>query len=120
MFKELDEESEEILKKLYREKEQRQNEIIGINDKFCEAKIIEFLEENGYVKFYGKGISRDLAGGYRVSLSITQVGKMYFESKKKYNKEMENMKSRDWKIAIVSASIGAIIGIIPYIITLIN
>lgn len=51
-----------------------------------------------------------------VLIDITQKGKTYFELKRKYEEAEKRLSHREWKIAIVSALIGAIIGLIPSII----
>lgn len=48
-------------------------------------------------------------------VSFTSDGLDYFEEKKKYEKEQKKLKSREWKIAIVSV----LIGLIPFVYTLI-
>ena len=49
---------------------------------------------------------------------LTQKGKTYFEMKQKYEKEQKRLSTREWRIAIISALIGAAIGLIPSLLTI--
>lgn len=55
---------------------------------------------------------------YRIT--ILNKGLHYFEEKKKALKTEKKLSHREWKIAIVSAIIGAVIGLIPTIIQLLT
>ena len=75
--------------------------------------------QNLFEKKYVSGVNATTLGDSKpcyVFTGITQKGKSYFEMKDKHEKEQRKLSYREWKIAIVSAVIGAIIGLIPTII----
>lgn len=73
--------------------------------------VFKELRENGYINV-------QWAGDIPYYLSVTVDGKNYFENKKKAKKEAARLTRREWKIAIVSAVVGALIGLIPWFVTL--
>ena len=105
-FEYLDEESEKLLQELLA--------VTQFNDSYS-GYAVENLIVLGYVDGIDCRNLSDKEPKYIVT-GIKQKGKSYFELKAKYEKEKKKLSSRDWKIAIVSAVIGAIIGLIPTII----
>lgn len=81
-------------------------------DKF--EGIAQQLESNGYVNLSWADSGPPIIG------SISNEGRTYFENQKKMEKEQRKMNRREWRIAIVSAIIGALVGLIPYFITLLT
>lgn len=61
-------------------------------------------------------ISVQWADNYPYYLALLDKGYSYKESKKAYTKEKRKLSRREWRIAIVSAIIGGIIGLIPSIV----
>lgn len=106
-FEYLDAESENILRDLLK-KESVLNENVG-------GTVIEALINRGYVKGVDCRSLSDIEPKY-VLTEITQKGKTYFELKRKQGIEEKRLSHREWWIAIISALIGAIIGLIPFII----
>lgn len=106
-FQYLDKESENVLQSLL-EKDSILNENIS-------GTAIENLVNQGYINGNDCRTLSDLEPKY-VLIDITQKGKTYFEMKQKYEKEQKKLSHREWKIAIISAIIGAIIGLIPSIV----
>ena len=104
-FEYLDKESEDLLR-ILTDKEQGDN-IHGF--------AMQHLVENKYVTGIEATTMEDSEPCY-VLTGICQKGKVYFEMKEKYEKEQKKLSYREWKIAIISAVIGAIIGLIPTII----
>ena len=103
----LDQESEELLQKLNQNSDLPKNTVRGTT--------IDHLVKMDYV--IGKNVTTlsDVGPCYLV-LGITQKGKTYFEMKKKYEKEQKKLSRREWKVAIISALVGAVIGIMPSIV----
>ena len=106
-FQYLDKESENVLQSLL-EKDSIFNENIS-------GTAIENLVNQGYINGNDCRTLSDLKPKY-VLIDITQKGKTYFEMKQKYEKEQKKLSHREWEIAIISAIIGAIIGLIPSIV----
>lgn len=106
-FQYLDKESENVLQSLL-EKDSIFNENIS-------GTAIENLVNQGYINGNDCRTLSDLEPKY-VLIDITQKGKTYFEMKQKYEKEQKKLSHREWEIAIISAIIGAIIGLIPSIV----
>lgn len=104
-------------KYLDNESEQKLKEFLSCNNitynKFND-RVIENLINLGYLK--GEDIS-PISEPHTcyVVIDITQKGKSYFEMKKRYEKEQKRITHKDWWIAIISALIGALIGLIPTI-----
>ena len=107
-FEYLDNESEELLRSLLNK---AQGEDI-------QGTAMQNLVEKKYVAGIEAATMEDLDPRY-VFTGVLQNGKSYFEMKEKYEKEQKKLSHREWKIAIISAVIGAIIGLIPTIIQLI-
>ena len=105
-FQYLDKESEDLLLSLLK-KDSILNENIS-------GTAIEYLVNQGYVNGHDCRALSEMEPKY-VLIDITQKGKTYFELKSKYEKEQKKLSRREWKIAIISAIIGAIIGLIPSI-----
>lgn len=61
-------------------------------------------------------ISVQWADNYPYYLALLDKGYSDKESKKAYTKEKRKLSRREWRIAIVSAIIGGIIGLIPSIV----
>ena len=106
-FEYLDTESENVLRNLLFEK--------SVLNKNVSGAVIEALINQGYIKGVDCKSLSDIEPRY-VLTEITQKGKTYFELKQKFEKEEKRLSHREWKIAIISALIGAIIGLIPSII----
>lgn len=56
------------------------------------------------------------ADNFPYQIAITDNGYTYTERKKADTKEKKKLSRREWRIAIVSAIIGAVIGLIPTIV----
>lgn len=110
-FEYLDNETEELLKELLTYEYPTQKDVIG--------EAIEYLVEKKYVSGISSKTLSDIKPRY-ILTGVTQKGKSYFELKKKYEKEQRKITRREWIIAIVSALIGAAIGLIPTIISWLN
>lgn len=106
-FEYLDKESEDLLSSLI-------NREPGDN---IQGTAIQNLIEKQYVSGLEFTTLQDSEPCY-VFTGVRQKGKSYFEMKDKYEKEQKRLSRREWKIAIISAVIGAIIGLIPTIIQL--
>lgn len=106
-FQYLDKESEDLLLSLL-----KKGSILNEN---ISGNAIEYLVNQGYVNGHDCRTLSDMEPKY-VLIDITQKGKTYFELKSKYEKAEKRLSHREWKIAIISALIGAIIGLIPSII----
>ena len=106
-FEYLDKESENLLRSLMNKKQ---------GDKI-QGTAMQFLVEKQYVSGIGVTTMKDLEPCYLFA-GILQKGKTYFEMKNKYEKEQKKLSQREWILAIISALIGAIIGLIPTIISL--
>ncbi len=106
-FEYLDNESEELLRFLMH-KTQGEN---------IHGTAMQNLVEKKYVAGIDATTMEDLEPLY-VFTGVLQKGKAYFEMKEKYEKEQKKLSHREWKIAIISAAVGAIIGLIPTIIQL--
>ncbi len=106
-FEHLDEESECLLQSLIKK------------DTICNDNVsgtaIESLVKKGYVEGRECTTFSDVESKY-VLIKITQKGKTYFELKQQYEKEKKHLSRREWKIAIISAILGGLIGLIPTII----
>lgn len=61
-------------------------------------------------------INTHWADGFPFHISVFDKGYSYFEAKAKYEKEKKKLSRREWYIAVISAIIGAAIGLIPTII----
>jgi hypothetical protein len=107
----LDKESENLLKALLK-KDSILNDSIG-------GTAIQHLIENGFINGVNSTTLSDLEPQY-VLRNITQKGKMYFELKKEVEKEQNRLSRREWKIAILSATVGALIGLIPTFISMLG
>lgn len=106
-FEYLDEESESLLKFLIKKDTIYNDNVSGTS--------IESLVKKGYVKGKECSTFSDVEPKY-VLIDLTQKGKTYFESKRQCEKEKKHLSRREWKIAIISAILGGIIGLIPTII----
>lgn len=107
-FEYLDNETEVLLKDLLTYEYPTEKDVIG--------EAIEYLVERKYVSGISTKTLSDIKPRYTL-IGVTQKGKSYFELKKKYEQEQRKITRREWKIAIISALIGAVIGLIPTIIT---
>ena len=107
-FELLDNESEKLLRKLLKEK--------NILNKNVEGETIENLIKKDYISGNSSKNLSDIRPKY-VLTGINQKGKTYFEMKEKNIKEQKRLSQREWKIAIISAIIGGVIGLIPTIIS---
>lgn len=108
-FEYLDKESEQLLK-----------EILELNElpkTTFRGEAIDFLVKNDYINGRCATTLSDIGPCYIIT-AVRQKGKTYFEMKHKYEKEQKKLSHREWKIAIISAIIGAMIGLIPYVIQL--
>lgn len=110
-FEYLDRECEKLLKELI-----EKNGILNIN---FGGTAITHLIEKGYVNAIETTTLSDKEKNFTL-IGITQKGKTYFELKVKYERDQKQLSIREWKIAIVSAIIGAIIGLIPTIINILG
>ena len=110
VFEYLDEESENILQYLLMKD--------NIVDEKMRGTAIEGLIKKGYVEGRDCKTLSDIEPVYIV-IGITQKGKSYFELKEKYENEQKRLSQREWKIAIVSAVLGALVGLTPTIISII-
>lgn len=106
-FEFLDEKSENLLQSLIKKDIIHNDNVSGT--------VIELLVEKGYVKGVSCKTLSDVEPRYLL-IDITQKGKTYFESKVQYEKEKKRLSYREWKIAIISAILGGIIGLLPTII----
>ena len=106
-FQFLDEESEKLLLSLLKKG--------SIYDENVSGTAIEYLVNQGYVTGKDCRTLSDMEPKY-VVFGITQKGKTYFELKNKYEKEEKRLSNREWRIAIISALIVAVIGLIPSLI----
>lgn len=104
-FEYLDNESEDLLRILMN-KDYREN---------IQGHAMKYLVENKYVRGIDATTMSDLEPCF-IFTGVCQKGKSYFEMKNKYEIEQKKLSHREWKIAIISAVIGAIIGLIPTII----
>lgn len=103
-FEYLDNESEQLLKKIL--------ELNDLPNASFRGETIDFLVKNDYLDGICTTTLSDIEPYYIIT-AIRQKGKTYFEMKEKYEKEQKRLSRREWKIAIISAIIGAIIGLIP-------
>ena len=71
------------------------------------------LRECGYVK-------TQWADNIPYYLSLTVDGHNYFTNKKAVKKAERKLSRREWRIAVISATIGGMVGLIPWICTLIG
>ena len=71
------------------------------------------LRECGYVK-------TQWADNIPYYLSLTVDGQNYFTNKKAAKKAEKKLSRREWRIAVISAIIGGMVGLIPWICTLIG
>ena len=71
------------------------------------------LRECGYVK-------TQWADNVPYYLSLTVDGHNYFTNKKAAKKAERKLSRREWRIAVISAIIGGMVGLIPWICTLIG
>lgn len=71
--------------------------------------IFKELKDNGLI------VTR-WADNIPIDIDISNYGYTYFERKKKHIKKEKRLSRREWKISIISAIIGGIVGLIPYII----
>lgn len=108
-FEYLDDECEKILTELL-----KMDSVLNIN-RFGSA--IGNLIDSGYIKGFCSTTFSDTEDCYVLS-TITQKGRTYFELKEKYIKDQKKLNSREWKIAIVSVLLGAIIGLLPWVLSL--
>ena len=106
-FEYLDKESEQLLKEILELKE--------LPKSMYRGETIDFLVKNDYLDGRCTTTLSDIYPCYIVT-AVRQKGKTYFEMKQKHEKEQKKLSRREWKIAIISAIIGAIIGLIPYIV----
>lgn len=110
-FEFLDSESENLLEELLESDSLISKPIMG--------DTIEFLVIQNYVEGVSARALEDTCPCYIIS-GVTQKGRSYFELKKRYEKEKRRLTRREWKIAIISAIVGAIIGLMPTIINWFN
>ena len=71
------------------------------------------LKECGYVHI-------QWADNIPYYLSLTVDGHNYFTNKKDAKKAERKLSRREWRIAVISAIIGGMVGLIPWICTLIG
>ena len=105
-FENLDIESEKLLKKLLLEENVLNKNVTGTE--------IEYLVKHNYIDGISAKTYEDIEPVYVIT-GITQKGKTYFEQKRIQKKERKKLSRREWGIAIVSAIIGSLIGLIPTI-----
>lgn len=107
-FEYLDAKSEKLLKELL-----KKDNILNMN---IQGETIEYLVKKGYINGtkYANLNGKDEKNNYNLK-SITYEGKIYFEMKKKYEKEKKKITRRE----VISAIIGACIGLIPWLISII-
>ena len=106
-FEYLDLESEDLLKRIL--------SYDKIPKQTFRGPTIDYLVKKDYVDGRCVTTLSDSGPCYLIT-NVTQKGKTYFELKKKYEKEQKKLSRREWKIAIISALIGGIIGLLPTII----
>lgn len=107
-FEFLDSESEALLKNLLKS--------AVLPKEAQQGTVIENLVKLGYLK--GLDVTTlSNAGPCYLLTGVTQKGKSYFELKSKHEKEQRKLSRREWKIAIISTIIGAIIGLIPSLVS---
>ncbi|WOC31850.1 MULTISPECIES: hypothetical protein [Caproicibacterium] len=106
-FEYLDEESEKLLQKILQLDVKLDVNLRGI--------AAEHLVLKGYISGIDARTLSDVEPVY-ILTGLTQKGKSYFELKKKHEKQNRKLTHREWQIAIVSAIVGALIGLIPSII----
>ncbi|MGD6731854.1 MAG: hypothetical protein ACPKMZ_12405 [Pleomorphochaeta sp.] len=106
-FNYLDKESEALLKELKQ------------TDDFSEitksGPSIQHLLENGFIKGFDITTDDSKVIPEIIIEMVTQKGLTYFEMKKKYEKEKKRITRRE----VISAIIGACIGLIPWLISII-
>ena len=107
----LDKESEYLLENLLK-KDNILNDNIG-------GTAIQHLIDNGYISGLSSTTFSDTEPQY-VLTGITQKGKSYFELKEIAEKEQMHLSRREWQIAIISAILGAAIGLIPAVISVLG
>ena len=73
------------------------------------GSLFKELENNGLVKVRW-------ASNHPYRISIFDDGYTYTERKKVDEKEKKKLNRREWRIAVISAVIGAVIGLIPTIV----
>ncbi|MBS5937603.1 hypothetical protein [Clostridium sp.] len=123
LFKELTPKGEELLKEILEVNEsdsdrksehwhKKFNELTHKDDSRIRS-IFSELKDNELLKIMW-------ADNIPYIIEVTNYGYTYFERKQKYIKEEKRLKRREWKIAIISAIVGGLVGLIPYIITLIK
>ena len=103
----LDKESEVLLQRLLDMKGVSNNEVRGV--------VAENLVNNGFLKAVDIRTMSDSEPVYLVT-EITQKGQSYFELKASIEDEKKMLSRREWLIAIISALIGALVGLIPTIV----
>lgn len=106
-FEYLDNESERLLREILELKELPKSTLRG--------EAIDYLVKNDYLDGKCTTTLSDSGSCYIVT-AIRQKGKTYFEMRQKYEKEQKRLSHREWKIAIISAILGAVIGLIPSIV----
>ena len=112
-FEYLDDESEKVLEELISEVSKMNHG----NILFKKGAVIENLLNNGYLRGIEYTSLSSVEPQFKIS-GLTQKGKTYFEMKQKYEKEQKRLSTREWRIAIISALIGAAIGLIPSLLTI--
>lgn len=105
----LDKESENLLHELL--------DISGAEGREIYGAVAENLVVGGYLKAIDVRTLSDSGPRYLVA-EITQKGKAYFEMKAYTERERRRLSKREWFIAIVSALIGSLLGLIPTIVQL--
>lgn len=106
-FELLDKKTEEVLKNLLSKD--------NVADTDYKGTEIDHLVKHGYIVAVDIRSVIDKEPVYRIEY-ITQKGKAYFEFKQRLEDESRKLTRREWRIAIVSVIIGAMIGLIPTVI----
>lgn len=121
MSNKLSRRAESILKEILSAKDPGQqwyDKVSSLKDNYSEFKehenCAQELEDNGYVNF-----SWSDGGPYWIN-NITNQGLEYFQDKEECENKEKKLNKREYKIAIISALIGAIVGLIPYLVTLLT
>lgn len=121
-FNELSKEAEYLLKEII-EYNQKPSEEYGhwlhrfqklsFDDDSRLRSVFKEVKDAGFIHLqWGDGIP--------YFIEITNAGYTYFDAKKESLKKQKKLSRREWVIAIVSAIIGGAVGLIPYLLSLLN
>ncbi|MCL2051773.1 MAG: hypothetical protein FWG91_08615 [Lachnospiraceae bacterium] len=116
MFNSLSANEEKVLQYVIDNEESRgvkiDVQVGGLDENEC-REIVENLVRKDYVSnsAYAKGDGNHKR--WTLAVTLKHPGRDYFNRKKLYKKEQKKLTHREWKIAITSALVGAIIGLIP-------